>query len=232
MQCIKYKNEGIKIITINIPYLYHTTPFFTKENIKNLHIEIVDMLNHNGVKVKVNSYIPFHNGVKWFTVSPCASYGGGDDYVYLKYIITGTLKLADFRLSDSKKYDRVKYVIDNNLDGYIDYEDFTEIYLLHNEKHISNMYERFEYSPSPKSNITLNPYCRDPNKLKFNYYEAFEYEKRYINKNKVDYVLILIPNNDNKSSKSIDIENVYGKGLPRDTRLSMEIESWMKYINN
>ena len=225
-------SKEVPIITINIPYLYHTTPFYTKDQ----DDEYTNLMAEKGVTLKPNSYIPHHSGEKYFTVSPYASYGS-DTCAYLKYTVKGSLKLADFR--GYEKYCPFKMIpiLKYKLDGYIAYEDFTEIYLLHNEKHISDVYQQMDYSPSPYTNrldfyLKYNiPFSWSEIRLKeFNYKEALDLENVYISKVDNKYIPKISYKNYKHPSKKGVIYDLYETGLPKTSQLNNEIQEWLKYV--
>jgi hypothetical protein len=148
--------ENLKVITIDIPYLYHTVQVndeASAEHYKDMHEE-----NPNYVVPKINKFPTDLKNPKFFTVSDKASYGSelrDIKWAFLKYTVKGSLRLLDIRKCNSKTiqyihhdaYKNNDFIKKYKADGYIGYEDYVEVCIICPDKHIESEYQVLEYIP-------------------------------------------------------------------------------------
>ena len=160
------------IITLYIPYLYHTTMVYDSATEEEYEERRVD--NSNYEVPELGSFPTDLKHRKWFTIVPLASYGSklrDIKWAYLKYKTTKPLRLIDIRTVDHEFNKQVYQDIfsDNfaskyNADGYIGLEDYIEICLINPHESMSSAYQLLEYIPVANIYNSME-YADDVNKL-------------------------------------------------------------------
>ncbi|AYV86352.1 MAG: hypothetical protein Solumvirus5_19 [Solumvirus sp.] len=146
----KEKKSEYKVITCDIPYLYHTTPYIDHDT--NIE-ELTDMDNKPWYRtMKVGEFSQDLDHPKWFTINQYANYGGIPfKNVFLKYTTKGQLRLVDLRKCpfDMMYPDMMKAVDETKADGYIGLVDDLEVYLRNPKNHVHPYFEQLTEFPLP-----------------------------------------------------------------------------------
>lgn len=160
----------LKIITLNIGYLFRTVVVRNENNLDHFEEIAADSEGFDIPAIGAFNKDPNHN--KWFTPLPVYSYGDywtNNDYAFLQYTVKKPLKLIDrpdnFSLSIT-----IEYIEREGLDGYIGKEDTCEIYI---HKPLECLHQAIIQLP-------VFPYLETTDKI---FSMADEYELKYIVQN-------------------------------------------------